>query len=159
MSLKKQNFVILVAGACLLIIDQLLKLQSLYSWYQPWSLTSFFGWEPFLNPGIAFSIPMPYWLTLILSAPIIILLIYFLVRHLSSPLDKDNLKVTNVLVTLSLTLILAGALSNSFDRLFRHQTVDYIRIFTGIINLADVFIVSGAICYLIQKKLNFKLQS
>ncbi len=151
MLLKTQNAIILMTGIGFFIADQFLKFQSLHSWQQPQLVMRFFGWEPFLNPGIAFSIPIPYWLTLILSAPIILLLIYFLVRHLNSPVD--NLRANNILITLALTLVLAGALSNSFDRLFRHQTVDYIRILTGIINLADVFIVSGFICYVIQKKL------
>jgi len=44
---------------------------------------------------------------------------------------------------ISLGLILFGALSNYIDRVLFGATIDYIRLFTAVINLADVMIVGG----------------
>lgn len=47
------------------------------------------------------------------------------------------------------SLILAGALSNLLDRIFYHSVVDYILIWTGIINISDLLIIIGLIIFLI----------
>ena len=52
---------------------------------------------------------------------------------------------------LSLILIISGALSNFIDRILFGATIDYIRIFTGVINLADVMIVVGLFTFCNQK--------
>ena len=49
-------------------------------------------------------------------------------------------------------LIFFGALSNLFDRLLYHHTVDYLLIFTAVINLADVMIVGGFVIYFLMIK-------
>lgn len=43
------------------------------------------------------------------------------------------------------TLLAAGAVSNLMDRVASGATVDYIRILTGVFNLADFYIVIGAL--------------
>ena len=52
----------------------------------------------------------------------------------------------------SLIPVLAGALSNLIDRIVYGHTVDYVLIFTGVINLADVMIVGGFVVYFLMMK-------
>ncbi|GHB22329.1 lipoprotein signal peptidase [Pseudovibrio japonicus] len=58
-------------------------------------------------------------------------------------------RVTNRLEAFCLALVLSGALSNGFDRLYYGQVVDYIYFHVGdfswyVFNLADAWIVIGA---------------
>ena len=117
-----------------LLLDQVLKyfarLNPDFSFYV-WN--NWLGWEYLENLGVAFSLPMPNWI-LILATPLILLgLFIFLYRKKS----KTNL------FYLSLFLIIAGAISNYIDRVLFEVTIDYLRILTGVINLADVMIVVG----------------
>jgi len=43
--------------------------------------------------------------------------------------------------------------SNFFDRLAYRQTIDYLRLFTGVVNLADALIVVGFVVYLINQEI------
>lgn len=124
-----------------LLLDQLLKYFaranadfSYYLW-KPW-----LGWEYFANPGIAFSIPCPNWLIILFSVLIISSLIILLFK-LPKPISYH----------LSFIIIIAGALSNFIDRILFSATIDYLRFFTGVINMADVMIVGGVallfVCY------------
>jgi len=91
------------------------------------------GWEYWGNSGIAFSIPFPNWLIIILTPIILFGLFYFVTR-----------KKRQIIFYLGIFLIFAGAISNFIDRVLFGFTIDYICIFTGVINLADVMIVVGA---------------
>lgn len=53
---------------------------------------------------------------------------------------------------LGASLLIAGALSNLIDRTVYGFTIDYIRMFTSIFNLADLSIVVGAILLLKNEK-------
>jgi len=61
----------------------------------------------------------------------------------------------NLWIFASLSLATAGALSNLIDRVVYGHTVDYILIFTGIINLADVLIVVGIVGYVYYSRKTF----
>ncbi len=86
------------------------------------------------NYGIAFSIPIPMWATLLISAIIIIIMIKLLLVYINK----------NEFVFCGLFLIIFGALNNFVDRLINNSTTDYL-IFFGLsaINLADILIVTG----------------
>ena len=134
--LKIRTLALLLLGGSFFILDRFLKYLAfthqetvLYVW-RPW-----IGWEYFANPGIAFGIPLP-WFTSLIYTPIILFLVFWYAK-------KRMTK--NLISTFGLILILYGALSNLLDRLFYHITIDYIRIVTSLINLADVMIVCGAI--------------
>ncbi len=99
-----------------------------------------FGWQPFFNYGVAFGFPLPNWLVVLFTIPILVFLIYLIVR-------QGNLKNK-----IGLILIFTGAVSNLVDRIFLHHTVDYLRFFTGVINLADVLIVIGFVLIFLRKK-------
>lgn len=96
---------------------------------KPW-----LGFEFFANPGAAFGFPFPSLVALVVT-PFLFLLFFLWVRK-------------NILFPWSfygLTLFFAGALSNYIDRVLYEITIDYIRILTGIINLADLAVVAGIV--------------
>ena len=138
---NKIRLLIIVSSGFFLLLDQFLKWQTTHNWNQAKLINKYFGWQPFLNSGAAFSLPMPNWLVLILSFPIIALVTFLLIR--------ERRKTYNFLVW---TLILTGAISNFFDRLFYQYVIDYFAFITGIINLGDILIVSGLILYLLRWK-------
>lgn len=124
-----------ITGGFFLLFDQVLKYfarsNSEFSFYV-WK--NWLGWEYFENTGIAFSIPFPGWLVTVLT-PIILLLLFVW-------LQKNKNK--NHWTYLSTVLIFSGAISNFIDRVLFGVTIDYLRLFTGVINIADILIVVGA---------------
>ncbi|MFB6225863.1 MAG: signal peptidase II [Candidatus Paceibacteria bacterium] len=132
MKFSREAHYFLGAGAVLLAFDQLLKFFARsnsdfnYYLYRPW-----LGWEYFENTGIAFGLSVPTWLLIILTPVILILFLHlFLTENF-----VDKLAI--------LVFLIPGALSNFIDRVLFGVTIDYIRIFTSLLNLADFFIVLG----------------
>ena len=107
---------------------------------RPW-----LGWEYFGNPGIAFSIPFPN-ILLIIGTPVVLLL-------LLSYVGKKATIVTDQ-VFFGASLIFFGAISNLIDRILFALTIDYIRIVTSVINIADCMIVIGTILLLVRSTKN-----
>lgn len=136
----------IVASGFFLLLDQVLKYLartnsefSFYFW-KPW-----LGWEYLGNTGVAFSLPVPNWLVVIFT-PIILLglFIWFFKFY-------KKQKVNCYLLS-AICLIVAGAVSNYIDRILFGVTIDYLRILTGVINLADVMIVVGVGMLLVESK-------
>jgi lipoprotein signal peptidase len=164
--MKKRAWLLiyLLIGLFFLLFDQFLKWQSLHNWSEKYLLNKFLGWQPFLNPGVAFGLPLPNIWQILFGLIIISIISYILFKLLNddknySLLTTHSLRQYKVWIqTLrqgSLILILAGAVSNLIDRIVYHHTVDYFLILTGIINLADVMIVGGFILFFL---LNFELK-
>ena len=65
--------------------------------------------------------------------------------ELGEILKKERENKTQIL---GASILIAGALSNLIDRMLYGVTIDYIRIFTSIFNLADLAIVLGAVLLL-----------
>ncbi len=129
-----------------LFLDRFLKGRAVSDWNAPRLANEFFGWEPSLNNGVAFGIPLPNWLIITLTIPIILLVAYLFYKNIQYPISN-----------ISLLLILSGALSNLCDRLIYHGTVDYFLLLTAVINLADVMIMLGFLLYLMQSgKIRFR---
>ena len=131
-----------LVGFFVILLDQTAKwwafTHPLVSGYliKPW-----LGWELFLNPGVAFSLPLPNWLLIITTPFLLAWLIFYTVKKYESP------KATLYEIT-GLVFIISGALSNYIDRVIKAVTVDYLRIFYSVINLADIVIVLGLILIL-----------
>lgn len=146
---------IIAAGGCLFLMDRFFKYQALHGWADNHLWKNLFGWSPFLNPGIAFSLPIPAFATALITAPILGLVAWALGRVLfnkppfpaSVPLPMPKNRTANFAL---LTLLVVGAASNLIDRLVFGHVIDYLRFATGIINLADVYIAAGFILYLWQ---------
>lgn len=136
---------IFLLGGLFLLADQFLKWMSLHRWVDVRVWGNLIGWAPFLNPGIAFGIPVPNVLVLILTIPVIVLILYAIYREtLESQGGGRSLVALAALVS-----IFVGATSNLIDRLAVRHTIDYIQIFTAVINVADVMIVGGFVTYLL----------
>lgn len=124
----------------LFIIDRFLK---------SWAL-SFLRQESFLfkekigfsyhcNPGIAFSLPIPDLVILILTSVLMLMLIYFFIKK------RDSIGSS-----LSLGLIFIGAFSNFLDRIKYSCVVDFISLpILPVFNLADIMIVGGCLMIII----------
>jgi signal peptidase II len=144
MYFKKARVIIFISGLFLLA-DRWLKYQALHAWSHPRLLNHYFGWQPFFNKGIAFSLSIPSQITVIFSLPIIILVLYLLLHEWK----KES---TNLKLIMAWSLIIGGAISNFIDRLIYKQVIDYFTIGTAVINISDIMIVVGLILYLLTFK-------
>lgn len=134
MQQKKVRLTIMsVLGGLFLIIDQVLKYIArsntdfTYYLYKNWV-----GWGFFKNPGIAFSIEIPIFVVIFLTPLVLLFLSFYFLKEETTTIEKS-----------SLLLIIVGAISNYIDRVLFGYTIDYIRLYTSIINIADIMIVSG----------------
>lgn len=97
-------------AAVLTIIDQVVKtyVERVLEpgVFVPW-LGSSVGWQLVYNPGGAWGIPAPSWLFLIVTVIVVIVVVRALPRSL------------NLGQTIAFGMLLAGALGNVIDRLFR----------------------------------------
>ena len=102
-----------------------------------------------LNPGIAFGLPLNFYLILVFYILVLAGLIWFLIVYYQKK---------NYFYIFFLSLIVVGAFSNFLDRLYGGQVIDYIDLkYYSVFNLADTMIVFGVIGILI-KNLNLKKQ-
>ena len=133
--LKKSHLTIGLQAAALALIDQLLKWFA-ESHFQPAiNLTSWFSLRYEKNPGIAWSIPVPYSLLLIINVILLILLPLFIAKNLDIRTGKAQL---------FLSFIIGGALGNLIDRLTRGYVIDYISVGSfPVFNLADALLTIG----------------
>jgi signal peptidase II len=91
------------------------------------------------NKGIAFGLQIPFWLYLVFTTVILLVIL----------LNFENWKLE--IRNFALAIILAGALSNIFDRLYFGCVIDFIDLhFWPVFNLADSFIVIGVIMLIIK---------
>lgn len=134
-------------GLFLFCLDRVLKYLSLYIYTDKYLMTKIFGWVPFQNTGIAFGIPVPSTITIFLSIPILIAIVYFLFSEYKQ--DKNK-------IFLGLTVLFFGALSNLIDRVTYGVTIDYWMLGTGIINLADILIIFGIYSLFVHRRFLYK---
>ncbi len=152
--MRVKRVLIFGAAGLFFIFDRYLKWQALHAWTSNRLVNRWFGWYPFFNPGVAFGVPVPGWLAIVLTIPILFLLGYFLVMSFVERgmwnVEPTQLK-RHAFHATSYAFIFFGALSNFIDRIVYGHTVDYFLILTAIINLADVMIVGGFVIYLLYK--------
>ncbi|MFA5129014.1 MAG: signal peptidase II [Patescibacteria group bacterium] len=99
-----------------------------------WS-KKFVGLHLYKNFNLIFNITLPEWAMYGLISIILAVLIFLLVK---------NYILKNIFLIFSLSLIIAGAMSNLFDRLYFGFVVDFINFFDySFFNLSDVYIISG----------------
>jgi lipoprotein signal peptidase len=134
--ISKTRIILILICGFFLLLDQFLKYQALNNWSDKFLLNKFLGWQPFLNNGIAFGIPLPNIFTIAITIPILIVILILLIKE------------KNIKNFLAFALIFYGAYSNLRDRIFFDSVVDYFLIFTSLINLADVMIVVGLVLLL-----------
>lgn len=134
MKKEKAHLTIAAAlGGFFLFIDRILKyIARTYPDFSYYIFRDWIGWSFFKNPGIAFSISIPDFVVIFLTPFVLLFLfIYFL--------QKKTTKIERI----ALIFIISGATSNFIDRVLFQFTIDYIRLYTSIINIADLMIISG----------------
>ena len=95
----------------------------------------FAGLRLYKNFNLIFNIVLPEWLMYGLIGLILAALIWLLFK---------NYARQNIFLIFSLSLIVAGAMSNLIDRLYFGFVVDFISFFNySIFNLSDVYIIGG----------------
>lgn len=137
-STKIRSQLFIIGGFFLFLLDRVLKYASQTFWSTPKIFWPYFGWNPFINRGIAFGIPIPNLFTVFLTILFLIIIFYLAVQNKIHKQERT---------TIIFILIFFGSLSNFLDRLFFSATLDYWQFATGIINLADVMIVAGFIIF------------
>lgn len=133
---------VLISGFFLLCDIALKHFAYTHQTFTAYLVKPWFGWEYFGNGGVAFSIPLPGSLILALTPIVVtgILVMYY----------KKQRK--SFLFSLGTFLLVFGAVSNFIDRLSLGVTIDYIRVVTSVINVADIMIVAGALLLLTSTK-------
>lgn len=102
---------------------------------------NFFKLEYLENRGAAFGILQNrQWFLIVFTSLILVFVAYFLIRY-----RKQNHKIINI----SLSMIIAGALGNLFDRILYKYVIDFICVhykdiyYFPTFNVADMFVVIG----------------
>jgi lipoprotein signal peptidase len=149
MNFKKVRLFTLIASGLFFLPGQILKWQAFYYWTKPHLIFPYFGWQIFLNSGVAFGLPLANSLTIIITLPIIGLIGCLFFHELT----KKDLSKPNILLAWSMVFV--GAISNLLDRIIYSQVVDYFIIGTALINISDILIVVGLVIYLLQVKRQF----
>ncbi len=148
MKRKKNHVLLLLTSGFLFFVDQYLKQYArTHQEHHSYIIDPWLGWEYFANPGVAFSIPVPNAL-LIFATPLILIAIVVYV-------GKKNVITAHQLF--GVFLIFFGAVSNLIDRILFEATIDYLRIITAVINIADIMILAGALLLLFRNKTVLKL--
>ena len=139
---KMDHLILLLGGLFLFALDQILKYIAYSNQNLVFVWNKLIGWEFYANTGIAFSLPFPNTILLVFTPIIIFILSAYYLKT----------KPKNKFLRISLLLIIFGATSNFIDRILFGITIDYFRLFTAVINLADIMIVSGVLLLLIKDK-------
>lgn len=143
---KKVRWIILLTSGLFLLTDQILKWQAFYNWTTPKLISPYFGWQLFLNKGVAFGLPLSNNLTILITLPMIGLVGYLLFTEWKKQLLEPKL-------LLAWSILLIGGVSNLLDRIIYRQVIDYFLIGTAIINISDLLIIGGLMIYLLQIKI------
>lgn len=138
------NLLPIIAGIVLILLDQGTKVWALQSLKPIKNMTLVEGFMDLTfveNRGVAFGMfSGQRWFILLLTAVITVVLICF---YRGLPQKKEYRAVRA-----SIVLILAGAIGNILDRLFRGYVVDFFE-FTffewPVFNVADIYVVAGVI--------------
>ena len=133
---RAKNSYLVLFGAVLILIDQTVKSLVYSGRFGGFllALRPVFSLEIFPNVNFAFSLKVPQFWAFLIYFILLCGLVGFFARTKNRSLKFE----------LGFTLIIAGALSNIFDRVYLGFVRDFIYVFWGnIFNLADVFIVAG----------------
>jgi lipoprotein signal peptidase len=123
----------LLIGGAVFVIDRYAKWlahsseQASVYLIKPW-----LGFEYFANPGAAFGFPFPPLLAFVVTPFLVLLFFVWVQKNMIRPWS-----------TYALTFFFVGAVSNYIDRVVYEITIDYLRIATSIINLADIAVLVG----------------
>ncbi len=127
--ISKIYFKIGSATLMLVFLDQLIKNLAQKYVLAPYSFLPWASIRYEQNTGIAWSIPFPYPLLIIVNLLLVIILPIFIVKYF----DIRQARTQIILI-----MMMAGGLGNMLDRVFRGYVIDYISVgWFPVFNLAD----------------------
>ncbi len=97
----------------------------------------------FLNYNFAFSLPLPVWLMFFIYAAVLFFIFKYLWSHITF---LKNFEI------IAWVFILSGAISNIVERILLGYVRDWIYIWTGVFNLADIYIILGILFLILNHK-------
>ncbi len=118
--------------AILILIDQLTKL-----------LASNWGWSIFFNDNFAFSLPIPVMLMFAIYIGVLISISIYVYK---------TWQRFDTMQRVAWCLVFAGGLSNIAERIILGHVRDFIYLANGILNVADLFILTGLMLLLISQR-------
>jgi len=139
MSFKYKTAAIFLAVVFLLLFDRWLKILAVkgLAFELVEKILSFNFTK---NYGIAFSLPVAKSVVIIL----VLIIIGYLLRLLF-----ESIRDCNLINVMGYFLVIAGALSNLFDRIMYGYVIDYLEVrYFSVLNLADVMIFCGVVAVL-----------
>lgn len=131
----------------LVVVDQWIKFMVFYrdeGWFLD-ALRPVIGRQLFLNDKFAFSLPLPPWIMYGIYAIIFSVILGYIIR---------NFFTLTISHKIAWIFVIAGAASNIGERIYYGHVKDFIYIFSGIFNIADLFIILGIIMLLLFHKDN-----
>ncbi len=137
--MRRGLYTVLMTIFLLVVFDQLSKyLSRLYLVDESWQIFPYFKLELAYNTGIAFSLPVPQILVLLLTVVIVTVLIW----------QMYKMALSKYLLW-AYMLIVAGAIGNFIDRVLFGKVTDFIAVWDfPIFNLADTWVSLGVVCFL-----------
>lgn len=138
--LSKHNIIFISIFTAVLILDQVTKILLKNADFN--IIGNFLRFEYVLNLGAAFSmLSGGRWLFIIVTSVISVLLVLFYIFN----------KNKNIILTISLSLIIAGGMGNLIDRVIFGMVRDFISFsfFPAIFNIADISVTIGTILFCI----------
>lgn len=139
----QRNLLATLTTIGIVTIDQLIKYRAIL--LKDIFISTRFPWltlHTSINQGVAFSLPFPRILLIILSFGIMGFVLWWW--------QKQEKHTQGAAVGLG--LFLGGAFGNLFDRLFREGVIDYLNISNGSFNLADGAIIFGILLLLLSRR-------
>lgn len=97
----------------------------------------------FLNYNFAFSLPLPVWLMFLIYAAVLFFIFKYLWSHITF---LKNFEI------IAWVFVLTGAISNIVERILLGYVRDWIYIWTGVFNLADIYIILGILFLILNHK-------
>ena len=129
--MNRQNFW-LSAVIVFIGIDQLTKLAA-----------SHLGWSIFLNDKFAFSLPVPIFLMYAIYVVVLLGMSFYAYKTWNR---FENIQ------KLAWAFVYAGGLSNIGERIVLGHVRDFIPISSGMLNVADIFIIVGLVLLLVSNR-------
>lgn len=146
--MSKQNIFLTIGTVVALFLDLFTKRLAEQYFVEPVEIFPFLSFELSHNRALAFGIPFPIILTILLSISAVGILGWLFVK---------NLRKDSKIGLISLTLLLGGALGNLVERITTGQVTDFIALFfIPNFNLADTFLTCGVVILILANKRIFK---
>jgi signal peptidase II len=140
--MNKYSFKLTAIITTLIALDQYTKYLSLTYLSHYVHLIGPIGFMHHQNTGVAFSMPIPSFITI----PLAFLVSLFLLKNLIQRIHK------NIYEYIGFLLIFCGAIGNMLDRIFFGYVIDFFVVYSfPIFNIADVYITWGIIFLIISE--------